>query len=86
MKLKKELVLRSVAGEDILVPVGKDAARTECIFSLNETSAAAFRALLNGGGEAEMVGAVLNEFDVDEATAVRDIKDFIKKLEELEII
>ena len=34
----------------------------------------------------QIVNAILNEYDVDEATATEDVQSFLKKLTEMEII
>lgn len=80
MKLKKEAVLRDIAGEYILVVTDPDVKSDESIFALNETSAAAFRVLEQGGDESDMVKAVLEEYDVDEATAAADIAELVDTL------
>ncbi len=80
MKLKKEAVLRDIAGEYILVVTDPDVKSDESIFALNETSAAAFRVLEQGGDESDMIKAVLEEYDVDEATAAADIAELVDTL------
>lgn len=86
MKLKTQVVLRNIAGEDILIPVGGDVTQSDRIFALNETSAAAVKALINGGDENDMLKAVLDEFDVDEAVAKQDIAELIERLKEFGLI
>lgn len=86
MKLKTQVVLRSVAGEYILIPVGGETAQADKIFALNETSAAAVNALIDGGDENAMLAAVLKEFDVEEDVARRDIAELIEKLREFGLV
>ena len=86
MKLKTQVVLRNIAGEDILIPVGGDVTQSDRIFALNGTSAVAVRALINGGDENDMLKAVLDEYDVDETTAKSDIAELIERLKEFGLI
>ena len=86
MKLKTQVVLRNIAGEDILIPVGGDVKQADRIFALNATSAVAVKALINGGDENDMLKAVLDEYDVDEAVAKQDIAELIERLKEFGLI
>ena len=86
MKLKKELCLRSVCGDDILVPVGSAVDEFHGLFFLSPVAAAVFKAIQNGAEEPEILRLVLDEFDIDEPTAKADIDEFLNELRKLDII
>jgi hypothetical protein len=86
MKIKKELVKRDIAGESFLIPLGKTVYDTNGLFVLTEVGAFLWDRLPQAEDEAALVRAVLEEYEVDEATAVADIAEFLAKLRKLEIL
>lgn len=86
MKIKKELIGREIAGERFLVPVGKTVYDSNGLFILSEVGGFIWDMLPNVDNEAQILAAVLEEYDVDEATAEADVADFLQKLRDLEII
>ena len=86
MIIKKELIKREIAGDTILVPVGKTGYDSNGLFVMNELATFIWDLLPRVNSEAEICAAVLEEYDVTEAEAVRDIAEFLGKLRELEII
>ena len=86
MKIKKELIKREVAGETILVPVGKTVYDSNGLFVLNELGAVIWDLLPGVSDQEEILGAVLKEYDVTAEEARRDIAQFLEELKELEIL
>lgn len=86
MKIKKELISREIAGERFLVPVGKSVYDSNGLFLLTEVGAFIWDLLPEARDAEEITSAVLNAYDVDEATARADVAAFLKKLTELEIL
>ena len=79
MKLKDGFILRSVAGETVVVPTGSDL-DLNMMITLNETGKFLWQKLEQGAEEAELVSALLGEYDVDEQTAKAHVAAFVKKL------
>ena len=79
MKLKNGYALRSVAGEWVALPKGRDIDLNTMI-TLNDTGAFLWERLQNGATEDELVAALRGEYDVDEATARRSVQGFVEKL------
>ena len=86
MIIKKELIKRDIAGEVFLVPLGKSMYDSNGLFILTELGAFIWDLLPNAQSEDDIVNAVLAEYEVDEATARTDIREFLQKLEKLGIL
>jgi hypothetical protein len=86
MKLKKDFVVRSVAGSNIVVPTGAATVDFNGIMTLNETGMFLWELLEKGAEKEELLKALLSEYDVDEATAKKDIENFIEKLEDTGLV
>lgn len=86
MKASKNLILREIAGEYILVPVGKIALKLHGMISLSESGHFLWKMLQDECTEEELVDSILKEYDVDRKTAAEDVRDFINKMEQLGII
>lgn len=86
MKIKKELIKREIAGDTILVPVGKTVYDSNGLFVLNELGAFLWDRLEKVNGVDELCVAVLEVYEVSEQEARRDIDEFLNKLKKLDII
>lgn len=86
MTIKKELIKREVAGDTILVPVGKSVYDSNGLFVLNELAAFIWDILPKVNSEEEICNAVLDQYDVSAETAKQDVAEFIQKLRKMEII
>ena len=86
MKIKKELVKRDIAGDTILVPVGKTVYDSNGLFILNELGAFLWDRLETAENEEELLTAVLNEYEVTEETARKDLRAFLDKLRDMGIL
>ena len=86
MKIKKELVKRDIAGDTILVPVGKTVYDSNGLFILNELGAFLWDRLEAANSEEELLSAILEEYEVTEDVAKKDLSAFLDKLRELGIV
>ena len=86
MKIKKELIKREIAGETILVPVGKTVFDSNGLFALNEVGGFLWDLLPQAETEDALLEAVLAEYDVSAQEAAKDIAEFLNKLRQMEII
>lgn len=81
MKLKQGFILRTVAGETIVLPSG-DELDLNMMITLNDTGKFLWERLETGAETEELVSAMLAEYDVDEATAKAGVERFVGKLNE----
>lgn len=86
MKIKKELVKRDIAGDTILVPVGKTVYDSNGLFILNELGSFLWDRLEEARSEEELLSAILNEYEVTEDVAARDLHTFLDSLRNLGIL
>lgn len=86
MKIKKQLVKRDIAGDVVLVPVGRTVYESNGLFVLNEAGAFLWDRLEGAGSEQTLLEAMLAEYEVTEDTARADLGDFLANLRRMEII
>ena len=79
MKMKDGFLLRQVAGQTVVLPIGGDM-DLNLMITLNDTGAFLWDKLQEETDEAALVAALLAEYDVDEATAKQAVADFVAKL------
>lgn len=82
MKIKDGFILRQVAGSYIVISVGGESVDFNGMITVNETGAFLWEKLAAGATEEELLDAMLGEYEVDEATAKTDIAEFLKLLED----
>lgn len=76
MKAKPGFNLREVCGENIIVAEGEENIDFSNIISMNESSAYLWRNIQGKEFDhADLVKLLLEEYDVDEATALADVKN-----------
>lgn len=86
MKIKKGFVLRNVVDEFIVMPTGDNIAKFEGAAVLNDVSAFVFKQLENPVSREDLLAAILNEYDVDEATAAADLDALLEQFETMDIL
>lgn len=83
MKIKDTFVRREVAGNNIVVAVGEASTGTNGMMKLNSTGNFLWEKLETGAEKEELVKALLNEYEVDENTAVLAVDSFVAELNRL---
>ena len=86
MKAKEGFVLRHVADEYILMPTGDNIATFKGTILLNEVSALIWEKLQKPVLKADLLQAVLDEFEVEKAVASADLDVLLKKLKGFGVI
>lgn len=86
MEIKKELIKRNIAGDTVLVPVGKTVYDANGLFILNEVGAFLWDVLPQAQNEEALVDRLLEEYEVDRQTAQKDVAAFVAKLRQMEIL
>jgi hypothetical protein len=86
MQIKKELIKREIAGETILVPVGKSVYDANGLFVMNELGAFIWDLLPQVQTEEEICRAVLEEYDAAAEEVARDVAEFLETLRKMEVL
>lgn len=86
MKIKEDLILRKVADSYVVVPVNNMSLDFNGIINLNETGAFLFELLQNGADREELISKLLDEYEVTEQKAEKDIDLFIEKVKGADIL
>jgi len=80
MKTNKNYILRSIAGEAILVPTGSATSDFNGMINLSEVAAFIWNQIDASADLEDLVQKVVAEYDVEEATARKDTAGFIESL------
>ena len=86
MKTKNGFVLREVGGTVLVVAVGAAAKNFNGMITLNEVGAFLWRRLEEGASESELIGALLDEYEVDEETARKDVCAYLDKMRQAGVL
>lgn len=86
MEIKKKLLKRQIAGDAFLVPLGKEVYDSNGLFFLSEVGEFIWDRLEQAESKEDILAAILEEYDVEEAVARKDMEDFFEKLKNFEII
>ena len=80
MRARNGFILRHVAGEWILMPAGDRIRTFHGTLVMNELSAFVWGKLQGGAARAELLASVLEEYEIDEDTAARDLDKLLEDL------
>lgn len=86
MKIKNGFILRTVASQNLVVPLGENTMNFNAAITLNESAAFLWNLLNEEQTEENLVNALTEEYDIDEETANADVKVFLDVLKEHEIL
>ena len=86
MKIKKDIILRKVGADIILVPVGNALKDHNGFFMLTESASFLWSRLPECNSVQELAQKLYDEYDVTEEQALADTQEFIGKLIEFDII
>ena len=87
MKIKQGFELRTVCKENIIVAFGEENIDFSKVISLNESAALMWRAVLGKDFSAEdMADALMQEYEVDRETALKDAQAMLQQWLEVGLI
>lgn len=81
MKIKEGFILRNVAGNNVVVPIGQATIDFNGMMSLNDTGAFLFGKLIEGISREDLIRAVMEEYGIEKELAEKDVNNFIEKVE-----
>lgn len=80
LKAIQDVILREIAGEHLLIPVGQAALRIHGMVNLSESGLVLWNRLQSDCTEQMLVDALLAEYDVDRETAAADVRAFVAQM------
>lgn len=83
MKHNPDFVAREISSELVLVPVTRDAADLESVFTLNEVAACVWRLLETCSSDAEIARELSKEYEVEQEEALADVQELLTQLREI---
>lgn len=86
MHIKEGFILRRVAGQDVVIPMGDNIADFNGIITLNETAAFLWKNLQQDITKEELLNCLLQEYDIDREKAAEDLDGLLSVLEERQIL
>lgn len=82
MKIEKNIIVREIAGEYILIPTGDAALKMVGIFAVTEVGADIWKKLTEGKDENTIIAELLEDYEVEEDVLRKDYVEFIGRLVE----
>ena len=86
MKIKGTFVMRDIAGDTVIVPVGDSALSYNGMITVTKSGAKLWKALETGCSREALIQILLDRFDVDYDTAAEDTDSFLTNLSSLGLI
>lgn len=86
MKINNNYVLREIAGDYIIVPIGENVKNFNGLIVVNETGKFIWENLNKEVEEDRLISLILEEYEVDEETATKDVREFISILKNNNIL
>lgn len=87
IKIKQGFEIRTICGENLIVPLGTHNIDFSKVIYLNETSMFIWRLIEKGvNGVDEIVEAMTEVYDVERETCLNDVNEFLDSLIENNII
>ncbi len=78
-----DFIFRRIIDETILVPVHRDLAEMDCIYTLNELGALLWERLETPASKIELRKAILDTYDAAEDTAAADLDRFLEEMQSI---
>lgn len=80
MKIAKEFILRDIAGECVLVPTGATTQEFNGLITLSDTGKFIWENIEKTDSLDELIGLVLENYEIDKETATKDVVAFVAQL------
>lgn len=80
MKIAKEFILRDIAGECVLVPTGATTQEFNGLIRLSDTGKFIWENIEKADSLDELIGLVLENYEIDKDTATKDVVEFVAQL------
>lgn len=86
MRTEKNLILREIAGEYILIPTGSLALKFTGVFAISSLGVSVWKLLEADKTYEQIITDLLEEYEVDRETLERDVSEFLDSLRKKELL
>ncbi|MBS7360244.1 MAG: PqqD family protein [Oscillospiraceae bacterium] len=86
MKISENYILKTIAGQPVVVPVGEAAANINGMITLNGPAEIIWKGLQAEKSIDAIIKEITAEYDADENTVTKDIDAFVEKLKKYGIL
>ena len=86
MKIKDNYAFVDMGFAKLLVPVGDEGIRRRRVITMNDETACLIQALQEERSVEELAEIMMREYDVDRETVIRDIREHLKKLGDMDLL
>lgn len=86
MKGIQNLILRTIAGETILIPTGEETRKLHGVISLSESGTLLWNRLKTEASREDLIALIQEHYDVDSTVAAVDVDAFIAQMKQLGIL
>lgn len=86
MKVRNNFILRKIADDYLLIPVGETALKVQGMVALSESGCMLYQMLQTGCARDDLLAAMLREYEISSDTAAADIDSFLDQMRELEML
>lgn len=80
MKIKSGYLLREVAGQRVVIPIGQRVSEFNGVMTLSESGAFLWDLLSNDRTREDLINALCERYQIDHALASADVDDFLSSL------
>ena len=86
MRIKGEYVMREIAGETLLVPVGRTALKFNGMIILDPVGAVIWKEMEKQPDYDTLLACILEKFDVSADVAEQDLNEFLEQMEQADVL
>lgn len=86
MRARRNIEIRQIAGENLLIPVAENAGMVNGLMVLSESGALLWDRLQQETDRQALIDCLLVEYEVDEARAGADVDAFLRQLREAKLL
>lgn len=86
MKTNTDFILRDIVGEKVLVPTGIATQHFNGLITLNDVAAFIWEHIEEAAEKENLVKMIVEEYEINEATALRDVDGFLAVLQERDMV
>ena len=86
LKVSDQFILRTIADENLLIPVGEAAVTVKGLIALSESGVLLYNKLKDGCSKQMLVKTLTDEYDVSESVAAEDIEAFLDQMRQLRML